>query len=177
MHISLFISEGVSYKISNYLSNLHGKKNTMIYSFIISAFSFFSFYLFKNDSIFTLVFIFTAKFGAAVVLNISSMYTNESFPAKIRGRSTAICSFVGKFGGILAPMLVETTKNTALISAFACIIAALILIPLRSKNEEEVQIELIDTEKMQELDNLRGDFIGDVHKSSKSNRIYSDDLS
>ncbi len=136
MNMILFISEAVSYIISNYLSNIYGKRDCMIYSFILSALSFILFYFLNPSTFFTLILVFSAKFGAAVILNISSIYTNECFPTIIRGRCTAICSFLGKFGGIISPILVETTNNTSIISSIFCFFAAAILIPLKNTNDK-----------------------------------------
>jgi len=149
MNIILFISEAVSYNFSNYFAKIYGKRDCMIYSFLISAISFIMFYIFSSSSIITLFLIFSVKFGAAVVLNISSIYTNECFPTSIRGRSTAICSFLGKFGGILSPIFVEMTKSTSLTSSFFCFFAAGILIPLKNSNNK-IAFEDDDFEKLKE---------------------------
>ncbi len=91
-----------------------------------------------------------AKFGVSVILNVSSIYTNESFPTILRGRATAVCSFISKFGGIIAPLSVEITKNTNLLCGFLCIFAGLILLPLENR---EANIQFND-EKDIKMDNL-----------------------
>lgn len=149
MNIILFVSEAVSYNVSGYIVKIYGKRDTMIYSFILSAVSFIMFYLLSQSSFITLLLIFSAKFGAAVILNISSIYTNECFPTSIRGRCTAICSFLGKFGGIISPMLVEMTKNTSIVSSLFCFFAAGILIPLKNSNNQ-IEFEDNDFNKIKE---------------------------
>jgi MFS family permease len=94
-----------------------------------------------------------SKFGASALLNISAIYSNEVFPTDLRGRAIAICSFVGKFGGIIAPMLVELSEQTLLISAFICILSCLVLMPLENTfsnsylvdSVQEVEDEIQDT--------------------------------
>lgn len=139
----VFFSEAVSYKISNFAMLKFGKRNTMIVSFLISAFSFLCFYMLGQFQIsdnlaLILILTFCAKFGASVVLNVSSIYTNESFPTHVRGRATALCSFLGKFGGIIAPFLVEMSHFTGIVSGLTCLLASIILYPLENR-EENVQ--------------------------------------
>ena len=103
-----------------------------------------------------ILFIFLAKFGASVILNVSSIYTNEAFPTALRGRSTAICSFVGKFGGIFAPMIVELSNKIPIVSASSCFVAlgSLMFLSNETKNvefydEKEEQVN-IDNEELKE---------------------------
>jgi putative MFS transporter len=160
MNSILFLSEAVSYFLSYYLMGFFGKRNVMIISFIISGLGFIIFYFVStgNSLIPIIILCFLAKFGASVILNVSSIFTNDCFPTAIRGRSTAVCSFLGKFGGIIAPMIVETSTYTGLVSGLSCIMAALILIPLKnnSKNEEftdEVENE-VGNKEMSETKNV-----------------------
>jgi MFS family permease len=136
----VFVSEAVSYIISNYAMHKFGKRNSMIISFIISGISFFIFYFVGelDNLVLILILTFCAKFGASVVLNVSSIYTNESFPTHVRGRATALCSFLGKFGGIIAPFLVEMCPFTGIVSGLTCLLAGFILYPLDNR-EENVQ--------------------------------------
>jgi MFS transporter, OCT family, solute carrier family 22 (organic cation transporter), member 4/5 len=136
----VFISEAISFIISNYAMQRYGKRNSMVIAFIISGISFFLFYLvgkfeLLNLKLLILILTFCAKFGASVVLNISSIYTNESFPTHIRGRATALCSFLGKFGGIIAPFLVQMSPFTGIISGLSCLLAGYILYPLENRDE------------------------------------------
>jgi Na+/melibiose symporter-like transporter len=140
LNIIVFASEAFSYLISNYAMVKLGKRNAMFFSFLISGVSFILFYFvgeFKilNNLVLILILTFSAKFGASVVLNVSSIYTNESFPTHVRGRATAVCSFLGKFGGIIAPLLVEMSPFTGIISGLTCLIASFILIPLENRDE------------------------------------------
>jgi len=137
-NVIIFISEAVSYYLSNNIILKLGKRNTMIFSFIISGISFIIFYFIENsgDFIWITIITFLAKFGASVVLNVSSIYTNESFPTYISGRATAVCSFLGKFGGIIAPFIVEMTPVTGIISGIASFIAAGVLIPLENRKKK-----------------------------------------
>lgn len=183
MNIILFFSEAVSYNISTYFSSLFGKRNCMIYSFIISAVSFILFYLFSSSSFITLLLIFSAKFGAAVVLNISSIYTNECFPTSIRGRCTAVCSFLGKFGGILSPMLVEKTKSTSIISSIFCFLAAAILYPLKNSNEKVEseddnfkKLEKTENKKNEQEEYLKNIYKPDFDRENSSNPNQSQEL-
>lgn len=134
MNTILFLSEAASYFASVHLMKKFGNRNLMIYSFILSGVSFILFYLVSSEDILIIIIllIFLAKFGASVILNVSSIYTNDSFPTFIRGRSTAVCSFLGKFGGIIAPIIVETSAFTGIVSGLSCIMAALILLPLEN---------------------------------------------
>jgi OCT family organic cation transporter-like MFS transporter 4/5 len=136
----VFCSECVSYLISSWTMAFFGKRNVMIYSFLISSISFFLFYFFQTygNLVFIIILTFLAKFGASVVLNVSSIYTNESFPTHVRGRATAVCSFLGKFGGIIAPFLVEMSPLTGVISGSTCLLAASCLLPLENR-EKKVQ--------------------------------------
>jgi len=142
----IFISEVISYTISSKLMELFGKRNTMIYSFIISGIAFFVFSLVDSNIYIIYVLVFFSKFGASVILNVSSLYTNESFPTEVRGRATAICSFVGKLGGVFAPMLVELPYPSlmAIVSGLLCFSASLMLIPLENKPKKSVLVDNTD---------------------------------
>jgi putative MFS transporter len=150
LNIIIFFGEAVSYKISSLILKFLSKRSTMILSFLISGVSLFAFYFINDNLVLLMILIFFAKFGAAVILNISSMYTNESFPTALRGRATAICSFVGKFGGIIAPMLVEISTAITLIAGISCIFAICIILILPTKagsvefydEQEEVQTKV-----------------------------------
>lgn len=136
----VFVSEAISFIISSHAMQRYGKRDSMVIAFIISGISFFIFYLVGKFEILNIKFLillltFSAKFGASVVLNISSIYTNESFPTHIRGRATALCSFLGKFGGIIAPFLVEMSPFTGIISGLSCLLAAYILYPLDNNDK------------------------------------------
>eukprot|EP00340_Litonotus_pictus_P010470 CAMPEP_0170536970 /NCGR_PEP_ID=MMETSP0209-20121228/102448_1 /TAXON_ID=665100 ORGANISM="Litonotus pictus, Strain P1" /NCGR_SAMPLE_ID=MMETSP0209 /ASSEMBLY_ACC=CAM_ASM_000301 /LENGTH=304 /DNA_ID=CAMNT_0010838399 /DNA_START=1243 /DNA_END=2157 /DNA_ORIENTATION=- len=137
LSVIVFCSEAWSFYYSNSLSSMYGKRNTMIISFCISGVSFLLFYFLEDAQsiILFVVLTFLCKFGASVVLNISSLYTNESFPTYIRGRAMACCSSLGKFGGIIAPYLVELSPLTGLISGFVCFCAVLLLLPLKNTQE------------------------------------------
>ena len=148
----IFISEVISYSISPKLMEKYGKRDTMIVCFGISGLAFFTFYFFDNIII-VYILVFFSKFGASVILNVSSLYTNESFPTDVRGRATAICSFVGKLGGVFAPMLVELPifKYMGIISGVLCFSASLMLLPLENKklrsnmvdNSDQIELDLI----------------------------------
>ena len=149
----LFTSEATSYMISNKLMYCLGKKNSMIFSFLISFISYLIFFLVeKPDPIWVIVLIFFSKFGAAAILNISSIYSNEVFPTDIRGRAIAICSFVGKFGGIIAPSIVENSQYTLIISAAVCLVSCFILIPLKNSYSNASLTETIHDVEEEVLD-------------------------
>lgn len=133
----VFFSETISFIVSNYICEKYGKRNTIIISFGISFFAFFMFYV-SNGKFYLLQLIitFAAKFGASVVLNVSSQYTNECFPTYLRGRAVSICSFLGKFGGIIAPFLVELSQKTSIISCICCLSAAFLMLPLENKSNK-----------------------------------------
>ena len=159
----VFVSESVSFYISNSMMQKYGKRNSMIASFLISAISFWIFYIFRNQNNFFLFVFFTflAKFGASVVLNVSSIFSNEVFPTYMRGRAIACCSFLGKFGGIIAPFLVELSPKTGLISAMFCILASLLLLPLENKNsniqfnDEKQEVETQKEVKKKEYTHIK----------------------
>lgn len=133
----LFLAEFVSYLISRIIMYIFGKRNTMMGAFLISAVSFFVFYFVGDSNIyFVFILTFLAKFGASIVLNVSSIYTTESFPTGLRGSSVALCSIIGKFGGILAPLIVELSDFAFLISGVFCLFSAVILIPLANSNNK-----------------------------------------
>jgi Na+/melibiose symporter-like transporter len=157
MNSILFASEVISYFLSTIIMKKMGKRNVMIVSFLLSGVCFFAFYVFNLLSIdhiaVIIILSFLARFGSCVILNVSSIYTNESFPTHLRGRSTAICSFLGKFGGIIAPMLVDVSSVTSVVSGSTCLLAMLILIPLSNNVKTE---ELVDEqeEKEESIPNL-----------------------
>lgn len=132
-NLIIFSSEAISYFVSNKKMEILGKKNSMIVSFLISATSYFLFiFVNKENAVVIFILIFLSKYGASALLNISSIYTNEVFPTDVRGRAIGICSFFGKFGGIIAPMIVETSEYTLIISGIICIFSCIILIPLEN---------------------------------------------
>jgi len=134
----IFVSEVVSYSLSNLIMGRLGKRNTMILSFIISGAAFLAFY-FADENIYVIyVLVFFSKFGASVILNVCSMFTNESFPTNVRGRATAICSFIGKLGGVIAPLLVELPifNYMPIISGGLCLAAGLMLFPLDNRKTQ-----------------------------------------
>jgi MFS family permease len=144
----IFSSEAFSYFVSNKMMDIFGKKISMILGFLVSALSYLLFlFIDKENAILTLLLIFLSKYGASSLLNISSIYTNEVFPTDVRGRAIGICSFFGKFGGIIAPIMVETSEYTLVISGIICIISCVVLIPL---NNNSSLSQLID--KIEDLD-------------------------
>jgi len=143
-NLIIFFSEGISYFVSNKMMEFFGKKISMILSFLISAVSYFLFiFVDKKNAILILILIFLSKYGASSLLNISSIYTNEVFPTDVRGRAIGICSFFGKFGGIIAPMIVETSEYTLIISGIICMISCIVLIPLKNTSSSSHLIDRI----------------------------------
>jgi putative MFS transporter len=162
LNVIIFMGEAASYKLSTLFTKFLSKRNIMILSFLISGVSLFLFYFITDNLTYILILIFFAKFGASVILNISSMYTNESFPTAVRGRVTAMCSFLGKFGGIIAPMLVELTSKITIISSIMSFLAILILLILPAKANSS---QFYDEQEEVESDNTNNVPKGNVAQS------------
>lgn len=132
LNIILFASEIISLCISNLFMKYMNKITLMSIFFLLSGIAFFVFFWFDfiNNQILLYVLTFCSKFGACIVLNVSSIYTNETFNPEIRGRAISICSFIGKFGSILAPLLNEITSFVPIISGSLCVFASLLVLSL-----------------------------------------------
>lgn len=90
------------------------------------------------------------KLGITAAFAIVYLITSEMFPTVYRGTTFGITNFIGRMGGIFAPLVDETQKDYfMLIFAIACGIGTILTFCLRETRGKRLKdtLEEMDTKR------------------------------
>lgn len=104
------IAELVAYIISNPIVQIFKRRSSFCVSLFALSVSCLCFFFSTSDAIFIILAMIT-KFAVAIGFSITYVYTQELYPTSVRSLGVGICTFLGKFGCALAPVLIDVFQN------------------------------------------------------------------
>lgn len=108
--IGIGIAEVLSYVVSGLLSGYAGRKPSLVSLYIatiICAIIYQILYRSLSDEV-IIVLVMIAKLGITAAFAIVYLITSEIFPTVFRGTTFGITNFIGRLGGVFAPLVDET---------------------------------------------------------------------
>ena len=154
-----FLGEMVSELVSGYLADIKGRIWVMKYSVYLGSISFLIYKFVGNT--FKSIFVMGAMSGYAAIFNVIGIFTQENFPAFIRGNVTGFLIIFVRCSPMLVPFLTNILgKNVDYIFIILGFFAGFIFIFL-DETLGKPNIEQIPEE---EDEYLKNDLIDDMEK-------------
>lgn len=108
--VAIGIAEVLSYLLSGLLSGYAGRKPSLISLYIatiVCAIIYQILFRSLSDEV-IIILVLIGKLGITAAFAIIYLITSEMFPTVYRGTTFGITNFIGRMGGIFAPLVDET---------------------------------------------------------------------
>jgi MFS family permease len=124
-----YTAEFIAEIYSGYISQFMGRKNVIMYAFLLSMIGSFGFSFVKIFYI-DYVFLFLASIGIASAFNVLYIYSTESYPTNIKGLTIGILSLLNRLAASIVPSILVITSQVIPIVGILSFVAYFIMLTM-----------------------------------------------